>query len=109
MYAVHGTALSLLIGLPRAAPVSGRPVFASTFADTATQIGLMSSHDFGSPPGMSDGPNLAPSSPPETPRHARGPVVDGHLEAVVGHVQREVRAHHGQPDQAHIRRVCRRS
>ena len=65
MYAVHGTPPSM--GLPGAAPSSGLPVFASTLAAMAFQIGLRSFYDAGSPPGISEGPKRAPSSPPETP------------------------------------------
>jgi hypothetical protein len=45
----------------------GLPVLASTFAATAFQIGSSSFHAPSSPPGMSDGPKRAPSSPPDTP------------------------------------------
>ena len=54
-------------GLPGAAPSIGLPVFASTFAAIAVQIGSSSFHASLSPPGMSEGPKRAPSSPPETP------------------------------------------
>ncbi len=40
---------------------------ASTLAATASQIGFNSSQAANSPPGISDGPKRAPSSPPETP------------------------------------------
>src|SRR5262245_5021233 len=67
MYAVHASALGAIIGLPGEAPVSGLPVFGLTLAAIASQIGLSRRHASGSPPGMSDGPKRAPSSPPETP------------------------------------------
>ncbi len=54
-------------GLPGAAPGIGLPVFASTLAATASQMGFSSSQASNSPPGMSDGPKRAPSSPPDTP------------------------------------------
>ena len=65
MWATQGT--PPLIGLPGAPPVNSTPVVASTFAAIASQIGLSSAHAAGSPPGMSEGPKRAPSSPPETP------------------------------------------
>src|SRR3954464_14551421 len=65
MYAVHGTPPAT--GRPGVAPSIGLPVFSSTFAAMAFQIGSRCFHESGSPPGMSDGPNRAPVSPPETP------------------------------------------
>jgi len=65
MYVAHGTPPRT--GLPGVAPASGLPVFASTFAAIASHTGFKISHASGLPPGMSDGPNRAPSSPPDTP------------------------------------------
>ena len=48
-------------------PRIGLPVCGSTLAAIAFHIGFDLSHAHGSPPGISEGPNLAPSSPPETP------------------------------------------
>src|SRR5438105_307232 len=65
MYVVHGT--PPLTGFPGDAPARGLPVFGSTLAATASQMGFNSCQAANSPPGMSDGPKRAPSSPPETP------------------------------------------
>ena len=54
-------------GLPGAAPGSGLPVFASTFAAIAVHTGSSSAHASRLPPGIRDGPKRAPSSPPDTP------------------------------------------
>ena len=51
-------------GFPGVAPSIGLPVFLSTLAAIAVQIGFRCFHACFVPPGMSDGPNRAPSSPP---------------------------------------------
>src|SRR4051812_44055266 len=56
-----------MMGLPGDAPVSGLPVLGSTLAEMDSQMGLRRAQALRSPPGMSDGPKRAPSSPPETP------------------------------------------
>ena len=58
------TAFNRLSGL---APISGFPVLGSTLAAIAVQIGSSSFQASIEPPGISDGPKRAPSSPPETP------------------------------------------
>src|SRR5436309_6754302 len=55
-----------------ALPISLGPMYRqhgspSTCAAILRKIGAMTSHDSREPPGMSEGPLSAPSSPPETP------------------------------------------
>jgi hypothetical protein len=65
MYAVQGS--PPVTGLPGAQSSSGLPVLGSTLAAMASQIGRRCSHEAGCPPGMSEGPKRAPTSPPLTP------------------------------------------
>ena len=55
------------IGFPGAAPSIGLPVSESTLAAIAFHIGSISAQASIEPPGMSEGPKRAPSSPPDTP------------------------------------------
>ena len=65
MCAVHAN--PPVTGFPGSAPSMGLPVFLSTLAAIAFHIGLRCCHACFVPPGMSDGPKRAPSSPPDTP------------------------------------------
>ena len=64
MYVVQGT--PPVTGLPGAAPGIGLPLAGSTFAAMAFQTGSRAAQASGRPPGISEGPNRAPSSPPSS-------------------------------------------